>query len=92
MRIRDSGSRTTPSVQSPRIRPEACVKLACQLGMEAEKAMSAKRVNVREAMRVLRRPCQWRSDLCSARRRSRERMEVNMAAGLGDVPSRTHLN
>jgi hypothetical protein len=81
-RISESGMRGRLSVQSPRMGPEPWMKCADQVGMEAEKAIRLRSVKVVLAIRVLSRPCQWRSSLCRARRRSGEMRLVNIVVGI----------
>lgn len=69
-RMMASGARTAPSVQSPRMGPEAWKKVVCQVEMEAEKAMVASSVKRREERRRLSRVFHRLSSFWRAWRRS----------------------
>ena len=69
-RMSERGSSVRPSVQSPRMGPEAWKKDACQVGIEAAKAMVESRLRKREERRRFSRVFQRRSSLWRACRRS----------------------
>lgn len=70
-RMSERGRSVRPSVQSPRMGPEAWKNEDCQVGIEAAKAIVERRVRKREEIRRLSRVFHRRSSLWRAWRRSR---------------------